>query len=121
MVPLDTGTPGASRENDFDVIPGQVVLCRKLRWICRKHSNDVARQVETQSKRTIFVSRDKFILSRDITFMSRRWLRYTMTAKQVNVAIDLFLVCLPVKYCDILHSSGIFLTLIHENLCLITF
>ena len=21
--------------------------CRKLRWICRKHSNDVARQVET--------------------------------------------------------------------------
>ena len=39
-----------------------------------------------------FLSRDKFILSRDINFMSRRWLCYTMTAKQVNTAIDVFLV-----------------------------
>ena len=38
------------------------------------------------------LSRDKFILSRDVTFMSHRWLRYTMTAKQVNAAIDVFLV-----------------------------
>ena len=39
-----------------------------------------------------FLSRDKFILSHDITFMSHRWLRYTITAKQVNAAIDVFLV-----------------------------
>ena len=38
------------------------------------------------------LSRDKFILSRDITFMSHRWLRYTMNAKQVNAAMDVFLV-----------------------------
>ena len=36
-----------------------------------------------------FMSCDKFILSHD---MSHRWLRYTMTAKQVNAAIDVFLV-----------------------------
>ena len=38
------------------------------------------------------LSRDKFILSRDVTFMSYRWLRYTMTVKQVNAAIDVVLV-----------------------------
>ena len=38
------------------------------------------------------MSRDKFILLRDITFMLHRWLHYTMTAKQVNAAIDVFLV-----------------------------
>ena len=39
-----------------------------------------------------FLSRNKFILSHDITVMSNRWLRCTMTAKQVNAAIDVFLV-----------------------------
>ena len=73
------------------------------------------------------LSRDKFIPSRDITFMSHRWLRYTMTAKHVNAAIDVFLVWLPVKYCDMLHhfSSAfvgyIIKHLFHENLCPITF
>ena len=45
------------------------------------------------------MSRDKLkhqvrgqFLSRDITFMSHRWLRYTMIAKQVNATIDVFLV-----------------------------
>ena len=28
------------REHGFDVILQQVVRCHKLRWICRKHSND---------------------------------------------------------------------------------
>ena len=55
------------REHDFDVILRQVVPCRKLRWICLKHPNDVARQVETQQ----FLSRDKFFLSRGMTFLSR--------------------------------------------------
>ena len=42
--------------------------------------NDVARQVETLSKKTI--------LSHDITFMSHWWYRYTMTA--INAAMDVF-------------------------------
>ena len=46
-------------------------------------ASDLARQVETPSKRTV--------LARDITFVSHRWLRCTMTAKQVNAAIDVFL------------------------------
>ena len=50
-----------------------------------------------------FLSSYKFILSRDTTFMLCRWLRYTMTAKQGNTAIDVFLVWLPVKYCNILY------------------
>ena len=37
-----------------------------------------------------FLSHNKFILSRDITFISHRWLCYTMTAKQINAAIDVF-------------------------------
>ena len=45
-----------------------------------------------QQVRGQFLSRDQFILSHDITFMSNRWLRYTMTAKQVNAAMDVFLV-----------------------------
>ena len=45
------------REHDFDIILGLVVLCRKLRWICRKHSNNVVRQVEMSGKLTIFVAR----------------------------------------------------------------
>ena len=75
-----------------------------------------------------FLSSDKFILSREITFMSHRWLHYIMTAKQVNAAIDVFLVFsqLPVKYCDVLHhffAFGGYITedLVHENLCPITF
>ena len=79
------------------------------------------------------MSRDKLkhqlrgqILSHDITFMSRRWLRYAMTAKQVNAAIDVFLVLLHVKYCDMLHHFSAFVGYIikhvfHENLCPITF
>ena len=57
-----------------------------------------------QQVRGQFLSHDKFIVSRDITFMSHQWLRYTMTAKQVNAAIDVFLVCLPVNCCDMLHG-----------------
>ena len=57
------------------------------------------RKVETLSKRTI-LPRDKCILSRDITFMSHLWLRYTMTAEQVNAATDVFLAAqlLPHKF-----------------------
>ena len=43
------------------------------------------------------------LLSRDITFVLHRWLRYTMTARQVNAAKGVFLVWPPVKYCYMLH------------------
>ena len=51
-------------------------------------------------------------LSRDITFMSHRWLRYTMTAKQVNAAIDVFFSLTTSEVLEhaasiFLHSSGI--------------
>ena len=39
-----------------------------------------------------FLRREKFTLLCDVTFMSHQSLHYTMTAKQVNVAIDVFLV-----------------------------
>ena len=45
------------KEHDFNDILGQVVPCRKLRRICRKHSNDVERQGEPPGKSTIFVAR----------------------------------------------------------------
>ena len=48
------------------------LLCHKLMYIFCKHSNDVMRQVETPSKRT----------------MSHWWLRYDRTAKQVSATID---------------------------------
>ena len=48
------------REHEFDVIFESVVPCHKLRWICRKHSNDVAQQTEIPGKSTI-LSRDKII------------------------------------------------------------
>ena len=53
--------------------------------------SDVIRQVEKPGKVTI-LSLDNFILSGDITSMLHRRLRYTMTAKQVNAEIDVFLV-----------------------------
>ena len=40
------------RKHDFDVIVGYVVACRKLRWTCLKHSNDVGWQVKTPCKAT---------------------------------------------------------------------
>ena len=50
-------------EHDFDLILGSVVPCRKLRQICRKHSNDVVRQVEVPGKPTIFVVRQIYLVA----------------------------------------------------------
>ena len=44
---------------------------RKLRRLCRKRSNNVARHYKISLK-SILLSRDKNILSRDMIFMSRR-------------------------------------------------
>ena len=52
------------REYRFDAILGKDVLCRKLRLICCKHSNNVARKVETLSKRTIYVVRQIYLVAR---------------------------------------------------------
>ena len=43
------------RELDFDIRLGYVIFYCKLRWICYKHSNDAAQQVETLGMATIFV------------------------------------------------------------------
>ena len=70
-----------------------------------------------------FLSHDKFILYRDIAFMWHRWLRFTMTAKQVNAAIDVFLVWRIVT-CYITFSASVGYIIkhfFHENLCPITF
>ena len=56
------------------------MFCRKLTWTCRKHYNDVARQVETPNK--------AMILSRDINYISYWRFCYIMTRKQVDTAID---------------------------------
>ena len=38
--------------------------CRKLRWICRKHSNDATQQVEILGKSTNFVGRQIYLVAR---------------------------------------------------------
>ena len=45
--------------------------CHRLRRLCRKHSNNVARYDKTPLKSTLLL-RDKKILSCDKSFMSRR-------------------------------------------------
>ena len=65
--------------------------CCKLRLICRKHSNDVARQVETPDKSAVFVARQ-------ICFVTRHEFHVTLEdtlyndCKQVDAAMDAFLV-----------------------------
>ena len=76
-----------------DVIIRQVinVPCRKLRWICHKHSDDVARQVETPGKRIIFVARQiSFVVGHNFLVASMVTLYHD--CKQVKAAIDVFLV-----------------------------
>ena len=80
-----------------------------------------------QQVRGQILSREKFILSCKVTFMSHRWLRYTMTAKQVNAAMDLFF---SLTACELLrHVASCYAAfvgyiikhLFHENLCSRTF
>ena len=58
--------------------------CHKLRWICRKNSNAVARKVETPGKSTIVVARHEFLVLRK--------LHYTITFKHIDAAIAAVLV-----------------------------
>ena len=71
------------REHDFDVIPAYVVACRKPRWICRKHSNYVVRQVKTPGKSIIFVAQQLFCCTTDFHVVRR--LDYTMTVMYQSI------------------------------------
>ena len=45
------------------------MTCRKLRWICQEHSNDVVRQVRIPGKSTLFVERQIYFVARhDLEF-----------------------------------------------------
>ena len=73
-----------------------------------------------------FLLRDKFILSRDITFMSHWRSRYTMTGKQVGAAIDAFYFgyLLNIATCCTIFAAFvryILKHLFHQCLCPITF
>ena len=63
----------------------------KLEWICGKHLNDVARQVETPGKSTIFVARQIYFVKRHDLLVAWK-LRNTMTVKFVDTARETFLV-----------------------------
>ena len=89
------------REHDLDVILRQVVSCRKLRWICRKRSNDVAREVKTPGKdiaRQVKtpgkdIARQVKAPGKDVArhdFLVAWSLRYTMTVKFIDTATKTF-------------------------------
>ena len=50
--------------SEYGKEPDTIVPCRKLRWTCRQHSNDMDRQVETRGKSTIFVARQMYPVAR---------------------------------------------------------
>ena len=112
----------ACKVKNFDVILGHVVPFRKFRWICRKHLNDIARQVETSIKSTYFIARHDFLVA---------WrLHYTMTVKHVDTCSrDIFSLTAWELHCDmhvasccVAFARYIFIKhLFHENLCPITF
>ena len=81
--------PKYNRERDFDVIIWSVVPCRKLRWICRKRSNDVARQVEIPVSQQ-FCRATNLFSSHDITFIWRQRLHYIITVGHYDTAKDAF-------------------------------
>ena len=65
------------------ILTSKVVLCRKFRWISRKHSGDVERQVEAPSKMISFVTRHNFQVASEVILVA-------LTAKQADAAIDVF-------------------------------
>ena len=67
-------------------------------WICCKLSNDVARQVETPSKRTDFVVQQIYLVVRRNFHVASVVTLYHECKTSVNAAIDVFLVRIPVKY-----------------------
>ena len=74
------------REHDFDVILGLVVLCRKLRWICHKHSNDVVRQVEIPGKSTFFLPGISFMSLQRLDYMDLKWFKNQQALFRLHVS-----------------------------------
>ena len=68
------------RERHFDVILGRVIPCCKLwcTWICCKHSNNVARQVETPGNLIVSVARHNFHVGSEV--------KYTITVIHLDIA-----------------------------------
>ena len=93
------------KERDFDLILRSVVPCRKLRWVCRKHSNDVARQDEIPGKSTIFVTWQIYLVVRQIFHVSSqvtlhhncKTFRYCR--RRIFSLTTCKVLCQPVKYC----------------------
>ena len=93
----------------------EVVLCRKLRWICRKHSNHVVQQVGTPGKATIFVARHNFHVALEV-MLYHAW----NTSKQMLLRCIFSLIS-----CEVLRPAAIdwyiIKFLFHEYLCSIIF
>ena len=68
--------------------------CRRLRWLCRKHSNNVARHDKTLAKST-FLSRDMSSMSRSSDIML--WLLYIKKLQYMHFQFDYF--CVAVTLC----------------------
>ena len=85
-----TSTSSSYVPNMIENIFGLVVPCRKLRWKCRKHSNDVARQVEIPGKSTVFVARQIYLIARHVSHVARLGLHNNITVKHLDTAKDAF-------------------------------
>ena len=83
---------------------GSVVPCRTLKWICRKLSNDVARQVEMPVKSTIFVARHNFHVASEVTFHN-----YCETLRYCKRRIFSLITCEVLQHAAtfLLHPFGI--------------
>ena len=104
--PVPASVPKSNRSGLWRHI---IRTCHTLRWLCCKHSNNVARHDKTPVKSTL--------LSRDKNLMSRRNDYYVVTLIHSEVAIHAFSVWLFVKCYDIrqflLMSSGILIIIKH--------
>ena len=83
------------KSNRSDLWRHIIGTCRRLRWFCRKNSNNVARHDKTPVKSTL--------LSRDMSFMSRRS-DIVETFIHLEVATRALSVWLLLQCCDIRHN-----------------
>ena len=96
--------------------------CRRLRRLCRKHSNNVARHDKTPVKPTL--------LSREMSFMSRRsdimlWLLYIQKLQSMHfqfdylcsvATYDIIFCCRPVYYKTLILRNSLWLVFSIQNL-----
>ena len=82
--------------------------CRRLRRLCRKRSNNVARHDKTPVKSTIVARHDKTpvkstIVARHEFHVAKEW-HYIVTFTHLEVAIHALSVCPLLQCCDIRHN-----------------